>query len=106
MHRGDVDIFPATSDLVVDNMTSGFDLYPQGDFAAKKLIAVKCKKRVVKAARFVEDGEIIVTGSDHGKAYVFETRTGGLLESLGHGRKDQMIQALGVRQLLIILSIH
>lgn len=45
--------------------------------------------------RFAESGWAVVSGSDHGVVYVFETRTGNVLQKLEIGAL-QWVQAIAV----------
>lgn len=82
--------------FVVDNTDTGFDLRkvetgslvrtfetPPAQFARPKQVA------------FGEEGAVVVGGSDHGAVYVFETATGGTLQTLQH-TKGGMVQTVSV----------
>lgn len=49
----------------------------------------------LRHVRFAENGWAVVSGSDHGVVYVFETRTGNVLQKLEIGAL-QWVQAIAV----------
>ena len=53
-------------------------------------------RRHLKHVVFGENGEVIVGGSDYGKVYVFDRKTGAPLEVLSHAPTG-MVQAVVVR---------
>lgn len=89
-------ICPQTCNIVIDNLMTGYDLYPGSNFSSKKHFAVDTTERFVKDAWFAENGEVFVAGSDHGKAYVFEIGSGCTRQVMKHGSSNQLIQAIGV----------
>ena len=46
---------------------------------------------------FAENGCRVITGSDHGKAYVFRTEGGKPVDILQHGAGGDMVQSITVR---------
>lgn len=81
----------------MDNLTCGFDVYENGDFATKKSFRVHMTDKFVKDVKFAEFGAMLVGGSDHGVAYVFDVSTGHARDVLQHGDQSQLVQALAVR---------
>lgn len=82
--------------LVVDNMTTGFDIYMHGSHTIKKGFSVETTHRYVKDVRFTESGSVFVGGSDHGDVYIFDVSTGRIRQVLRHGRGDEVVQAIDV----------
>jgi len=70
----------------MDNVSDGFDLH-QLDNAAyiRTFLTRGANKTVPKQAVFGEDTRVVIGGSDHGKIYVFDRRTGKELQVLNHG---------------------
>lgn len=82
----------------MDNATDGFDVYhlESGNFI-RNLPTGSPTKRFPKQVAFGEDSKVIVGGSDHGVVYVFDRKTGVLLDHLHHA-KGGMVQAVAVSQ--------
>jgi len=78
------------------NMTNGFDLYSLFRTSPSKSFVVPTTKKLVKNGVFGEKGHTVITGSDHGKVYVFAVNKTEPIQRLEHGRKDVMIQAVEV----------
>ncbi|KIK32041.1 hypothetical protein CY34DRAFT_62186, partial [Suillus luteus UH-Slu-Lm8-n1] len=72
--------------FVVDNATNGFTLYRlEGDEEpVRTFITPAPSVSVPKQVAFGAEGRLIIGGSDHGLVYVFERKSGKLLESLRH----------------------
>lgn len=107
-NRGSLHTCSVTSNFIVDNMTTGFDLYSKGSRTRKILFSIPStqKQRIIKSVLFAEAGKIVVGGSDHGKAYVFGVNPGELLETLSHGDQQQLIQAIGVCAFIVISYLN
>ena len=82
--------------FVVDNVEDGYDLYrlDSGTFLQSCVTGV-ARLRHPKEVRFVEGGEVIVGGSDHGMVYIFSARTGAQLDVIHHST-DAMVQTVAV----------
>ena len=100
--RGNVDVCGSSGNIVIDNMSNGFDLYPPNRNTPTKTFKVDTNKTFVKAGVFAEKGKTVVCGSDHGKAYIFGTDDGKARQILKHGGNDQMIQAVEVRDNILV----
>ena len=71
--------------FVVDNATNGFDLYNLGTGSFIRSFPTGIpKKRYPKQVEFGEDYRVVVEGSDHGLIYVFDRKTGNILDVLRH----------------------
>jgi hypothetical protein len=55
-------------------------------------------KRFPKQVAFGEDDTVVVGGSDHGVIYVFDRKTGDVLDTLIHSRRG-LVQTVTVRKL-------
>ena len=86
-----------TGNLLIDNMTDGFDLYSVNCPAPIRSFPVRSTKKYVKGGISAEGGRTIVCGSDHGRVYVFTVADAKPKQELLHGK--QMIQAVAVRRL-------
>ncbi|KAI6013461.1 hypothetical protein BKA83DRAFT_4063380 [Pisolithus microcarpus] len=71
--------------FVVDNATDGFTLYRLENSQLIRTFATDPPTvSVPKQVSFGEDGKVVIGGSDNGKVYVFNRRTGALIETLPH----------------------
>jgi hypothetical protein len=84
---------------LVDNMTDGFDLYNLSRTVPSKSFVVPTTKQFTKKGVFGEKGNTVVTGSDHGKVYVFAVNKKESIQRLEHRRESVMIQAVEVNNL-------
>ncbi|KAF8960565.1 hypothetical protein BDZ97DRAFT_1617235, partial [Flammula alnicola] len=57
-----------------------------GNFV-KTLITKEAEKTYPKGVAFADKSHLIVGGSDHGVAYIFERKTGKVLKRLKHAKK-------------------
>jgi WD40 repeat protein len=71
--------------MALDNGVDGFDVYllDKGQHV-RNLSTGKATCHLPKQVCFTEIGGVIVGGSDHGSVYVWDSKTGDLLESLKH----------------------
>jgi outer membrane protein assembly factor BamB len=90
-------VYPKRGVFVVDNATDGFTLYclegtgePVRTFATG-LPSVSVPKQVA----FGEEGKVVVGGSDHGLVYIFERKTGQIIETLHHADAG-LVQTISV----------
>ena len=81
---------------MVDNATDGFDLYnlETGSFVWNFPTGIP-KKRYPKQVAFGEDARMVVGGSDHGAVYVFDRKTGNIMDILHHADKG-LVQTITV----------
>ncbi|KIJ68874.1 hypothetical protein HYDPIDRAFT_25126 [Hydnomerulius pinastri MD-312] len=86
--------------IVVDNATNGFTLY-RLDCAdpIRTYLTDPPTVPVPKQVAFGEESKIVAGGSDNGLVYIFERRSGKLLETLQHS-KDGLVQAIAVRDVV------
>jgi outer membrane protein assembly factor BamB len=82
---------------VVDNVEDGYDLY-QFDSSTflQSCITGMTRLRHPREVRFAEGGGVIVGGSDNGRVYIFNARTGAKLDVIHHST-DAMVQTVAVR---------
>lgn len=94
VRRGAVAVYDGN--FVVDNVEDGFDFYRLDNCGfIQSYRTCLDAMRQPKQVEFVEQGGAIVGGSDHGKAYVFDVRSGSQLDILHH-RKHVMVQTVAV----------
>ncbi len=79
--------------IAIDNVASGFDLYglEQSSQGAKfKFIRTlevgKPSKTYAKSVVFANGSQAVVTGSDHGKVYIFDRRSGRVIKKITHSK--------------------
>jgi hypothetical protein len=83
-------------------MTNGFDLYNSSRTTPSRSFVVPTSKIFAKKGVFGEKGNTVVTGSDHGKVYVFgvnkaeSMQKSESMQKLDHGTERVMIQAVEV----------
>ncbi|KAJ7108031.1 hypothetical protein C8R43DRAFT_1140170 [Mycena crocata] len=83
----------------IDDVFEGPALYRLNDEHRVRTFGVESTKALEvrpRQIRFADEGGMVVSGSDHGIVYVFETRTGEILEKLRIGAPD-WIQTITVR---------
>ena len=87
-HSGNAAVDIDRKICVVDNLENGFDLYKMdsGVFV-KTFITKHVVKTHPKCVVFADRSRLVIGGSDHGRVYVFERKTGQLLKTLTHARK-------------------
>jgi|SRR5882762_7508238 len=93
---GNIAVCPVYGHILVDNMTNGFDIYNLSRTVPSKSFMVPTTKQFTKKGVFGEKGNTVVTGSDHGKVYVFVVNKTEPIQTLEHGREHVMIQAVEV----------
>ncbi|KAG2120414.1 uncharacterized protein F5147DRAFT_562352, partial [Suillus discolor] len=83
--------------FVVDNATDGFTLYRLvGDEEpVRTFITAPPSISVSKQVAFGAEGRLVVGGSDNGLVYIFERKTGKLLETLHHSNAG-LVQTIAV----------
>ena len=81
---------------MVDNTVNGFDLYCLDDnsFIWNFPTGVPTK-RYPKQVEFGEDCKVVVGGSDHSLVYVFDRKTGNVLDVLQHADQG-LVQTIAV----------
>lgn len=82
---------------MVDNASDGFDLYhlDTGSFIRNFPTGMPTK-RYPKQVEFGEDSRVVIGGSDHGCVYVFDRKTGSVLDILRHADQG-LVQTITVR---------
>ena len=86
--------------FVMDNVSDGFDLHQLDNGAyIRTFLTRDAKKRVPKQVVFSKDTTVVVGGSDHGKVYIFDRRTGKEFQVLHHG-DGGVVQTVTVRWLI------
>ncbi|KAG1747801.1 WD40-repeat-containing domain protein [Suillus paluster] len=83
--------------FIVDNATDGFTLYRlEGDGEPIQMFATGLPSvSVLKQVAFREEGKVVVGGSDHGLVYIFDRKTGQILETLHHADTG-LVQTISV----------
>ena len=82
--------------FAMDNVTKGFSLYSLEDMKfLHEYPTGKPTKRFPKQVEFGKEGQILVGGSDHGTIYIFDRKTGLVMDTLNH-KDDGLAQAVTV----------
>jgi len=85
--------------FIMDNARNGFSLYRlDGGASIQEYVTGTPRRTYPKQVDFAEGSQVVVGGSDHGIVYIFDRKTGGVLQKLHHGR-DELVQTIAVRQL-------
>ena len=86
--------------FAMDNVTEGFSLYLLEDMKfLHEYPTGKPTKWFPKQVEFSEEGQILVGGSDHSTIYIFDRKTGLVMDTLNHKDNGQA-QAVMVSILL------
>ncbi|KAI6023549.1 WD40-repeat-containing domain protein, partial [Pisolithus microcarpus] len=85
-NSGSVCIDRTGSLFAIDNAISGFSLHRLSDGSCIRTYDTKPLKTYPKQVAFMEDGTVIVGGSDNGLVYIFEKNTGTLRQRLRHSQ--------------------
>ena len=93
---GNAFLNPAENIQVVDNLVDGFDLYRYPHTAPFHTIELSRKTSYTHGAAFIENGMQIACGSDHGIVYLYSVEKAERTQTLKHGSRRTMIQALDV----------
>ena len=80
----------------MDNLVDGFDLYRYPHTAPFTTIELSRKMSFIHGAAFIENGRQIACGSDHGAIYLYSVEKVERTQTLKHGSRGTMIQALDV----------
>lgn len=91
--------------LLVDNLVKGFDLYSYPRTSPSETFTIACEKTYIHDAVFLEKSNSIACGSDHGKLYLYSLDTTKLIQTLKHGSKTSMLQALDVSIFIFKISV-
>lgn len=94
---GHASVCPQEKQLLIENLSKGFDLYDLPRSSPSYTFAIPTTKRCIKAGVFAEDSSIVVCGSDHGRIYIFSTASPIPLQIIRQGGSSTAIQALDVR---------
>jgi hypothetical protein len=78
---------------------NGFNLHQLDNGAhIRNFLTGTPRKRVPKQVAFGENSKVVVGGSDHGAAYVFDRETGTTLDLIRHADRG-LVQTVTVRAL-------
>jgi hypothetical protein len=94
--RGCVEVCHERGIFVVDNVTSGYELYGLEEAEFLRSYATTVEKQVIRGVAFGEDSRVVVGGSDKGLVYVFDRQTGVVLDTLPHAKRG-LVQTIAVR---------
>lgn len=87
--------------LCIDDPAAGPSLFRLTDQTKVRLLEIPKewpREWRARNVRFTEGGLVVVSGSDHGVVYVFETRSGNLLQKLDIG-VSQWVQGVAVGEI-------
>ncbi len=77
--------------IVIDNVANGFDIYgleqstKGSKFKFVRTLEVgKPSKTYAKSVVFANGSQAVIAGSDHGKVYIFDRKSGRVLKKITH----------------------
>ncbi|KAJ7120068.1 WD40-repeat-containing domain protein [Mycena epipterygia] len=93
---GDAAINSRKGLFCIDDPFEGAALYRLDDENRVRTFSIAVTKAFgrPRQIRFAEEGAAVVSGSDHGVVYVFETRSGDLLDKLRIGAAEDWLQTI------------
>jgi hypothetical protein len=97
-YRGQIAYCDQRRIFAVDNLVDGFDLYRLDKTGATLIRNFRTRPvnvGVPKQVIFSEEGKVVVGGSDHGLIYVFDRRSGDILDEMPHGNGG-LVQTISV----------
>ena len=98
-NSGHASINARGTQFIMDNARNGFSLYHlDGGASIQEYVTGTPRRTYPKQVDFAEGSQVVVGGSDHGMVYVFDQKTGKVLQKLHHG-KDELVQTIAVCQL-------
>jgi len=95
-YSGNASLSPDRQWLLIDNLAKGFDLYSYPRLSLSKRLLVERQRAYVYDGLFLESGQAICCGSDHGRIYMFSLQQDKFIQTLQHGSSKSMIQVLDV----------
>lgn len=99
--RGHAAINTKEDAVIIDDSSQGVALYKLSGTEWVKTFSVPSAKRRPRNVAFHDSGSAILSGSDHGKVYVFDRRTGDVQDIIYIGIKD-WVQSITVCSLAMI----
>jgi len=94
---GSANLSPDEEWLVIDNLTTGCELYQFPQTSPVEAFPVPRSRSYVHEAIFLQHGGVIACGSDSGRIHIFCTETAKKIQTLRHGSRTSMVQVLSVR---------
>ncbi|KDR77451.1 hypothetical protein GALMADRAFT_138563 [Galerina marginata CBS 339.88] len=94
---GNADLDELDKNIVVDNINSGYDIYPTGRSIPTYSFEVPATRKHIRGVVFCENGLSVVGGSDHGKIYLFNLKSPQFNQVMTIGSQTTLIQALASR---------
>jgi hypothetical protein len=97
MHRlsGHAAINVKEDALIINDVSKGVAIYKLSTTDRIKTFEVPCMTRRLHFVTFHDGNSAIVIGSDHGKVYVFDRRTGNVIDTIDIGVRD-WLQSIAV----------
>jgi WD40 repeat protein len=113
--RGQFDFFPQNSrghaainvkedSLIIDDVSQGVAVFKLSTTDRLRTLDVPLATRRLRSVAFHDGNSAIISGSDHGTVYVFDRRTGGVIDTINVGIKD-WVQSVAVRSASTITRV-
>ncbi|KAF8831958.1 hypothetical protein HHX47_DHR1001263 [Lentinula edodes] len=74
--------------MILDDVAQGIALYRLSTSERVRTFPVPSSQRRSRNVAFHDGGSALVSGSDHGNVYIFDRRTGDILDTINMGVKD------------------
>lgn len=85
--------------LIIDDVSQGVAVFKFSTTDRLKTFDVPFTTRRLRSVAFHDGNSAIITGSDHGQVYIFNRRTGDVIDKIDIGIKD-WVQSVAVRSVL------
>lgn len=82
--------------LIIDDVSQGVAVFKLSTTDRLKTFDVPFTTSRLRSVAFHDGNSAIITGSDHGKVYIFDRRTGDVIDMIDIGIKD-WVQSVAVR---------
>ncbi|KAJ3885009.1 hypothetical protein GG344DRAFT_59869, partial [Lentinula edodes] len=92
--------------LILDDVAQGVVLFKISGLERVRTFAVPSRERRSRNVAFHDNGNTLITGSDHGVIYVFDRRTGDVVDTIYMGVED-WVQSVAVSiQAYFYIHLH
>ncbi|KAJ3905666.1 hypothetical protein F5879DRAFT_799112, partial [Lentinula edodes] len=94
--------------LILDDVAQGVVLFKISGLERVRTFAVPSRERRSRNVAFHDSGNILISGSDHGVIYLFDRRTGDVVDTIYMGVKDwvqSVVVSISSRLLHVIFNV-
>ena len=94
--RGHAAINVKEDALIIDDISQGVAVFKLSTTDRLKTFDIPFKTSRLRSVAFHDRNSAIITGSDHGKVYIFDRRTGDVIDTIDIGFRD-WVQSIAIR---------